>query len=70
MVQASIDAGELSTGEGEAFIQSQTGLKVTMHQREHTSLVNGITAPPKNFVVPKGSPAPEVDLNIPEIPGD
>ena len=70
IVQASIDAGELSTEEGEAFIQSQTGLKVTMHQRGSTSLMDDTTSPPKDFIAPKGAPVPEVDLNIPEIPGD
>lgn len=70
IVQASIDAGELSTEEGEAFIQSQTGLKVTMHQRGSTSLVDDTTSPPKDFIAPKGAPVPDVDLNIPEIPGD
>ncbi len=70
MVQASIDAGELSTEEGEAFIQSQTGLKVTMHQWGPTSPGDDTTSPPKDFIAPKGATVPEVDLNIPEIPGD
>lgn len=63
MIQRSIDAGELSPQEGEAFIKSVTGLRVTMLGEDSTSTVG-------DSITPK-TPAPEsVDLNVVEFPSD
>ena len=71
MIQAPIDAGELSPEEGEAFIKSVTGLNVTMRRENHTSTVNDRASPAQNAIVPKRPTSPEsVDLNIPDFPGD
>lgn len=55
VVEAAIDAGEVSPEEGESFLKSMTGLNVTMDQADRTSSVDGAATPAT------------IDWDVPEV---